>query len=96
MAAGCLSENKPNHNESCPVIYTDSFGKSGVDSRRAPCYIILHKPIIHVADKYRELAYDSFISGNVSSAYTYGVYTAYISGGFLENWRFSMSKTWHR
>lgn len=96
MTAGCLPKNKPSHNVSCPVIYADYFVKLGVDSRLAPSYIILHKPVIHVADKYRDLAYDSFIFGSVSSVYTDGVYRAYISGGLLEIWRFAVSKTCHR
>lgn len=44
----------------------------------------------------RDLVYDSFISGNVSSVYTDGVYRSDVRGELFENRRSAMSKTCRR
>lgn len=44
----------------------------------------------------RDLVHDSFISGNVSSVYTDGVYRASVRGDLYKNRRSAMSKTCRR
>lgn len=44
----------------------------------------------------RDPVYDSFISGNVSSAYTDGVYRSNVRGELFKNRRSAMSKTCRR
>lgn len=44
----------------------------------------------------RDLVHDSFISGNVSSLYTDGVYRASVRGDLFKNTRSAMSKTCRR
>lgn len=79
-----------------PFYIRNYFRNLGIDSRiLAYCCFIYHLLQICLLLLTRDLVYDSFISGDVSSAYTDGVYRSSVRVELFKNKRSAMSKTHH-